>query len=322
MNIAPVERRPVIVGDAAALAPGFVVRGELCAQLRITDRILEMFQTDTLQACREPTPGPQGKHANHVHERPQEPSIEPHQDRRTPKQRLPFIADIAREPRKYPRRRTLEHRHLGDVFRDGGQDLNRTCASSHDTDATPLEVVVVIPFSGVKDGSGKRIQAVEFCMIRQMQSPETAHHDVGRDRRVVPDFDFPSFVGTVPHEANIRDIRAETNVRFQVVFLGDLLTVFPDLAPTRIGMAPIRIQFERKRIDVGRHVTCNAGVGVFAPGSADAVGLLENDKVVSPSLLQLDTHADARHSRAENHNAIVLCHALDRLEFALRVRSV
>ena len=69
----------------------------------------------------------------------------------------------------------------------------------------------------------------------------------------------------------------EANVVVEPPLLGNSLAVVPNLAPTRVGVTPIRIQLEGKGIHVRGHVAGHARVRVLAPGSADRVSLLEND---------------------------------------------
>ena len=52
----------------------------------------------------------------------------------------------------------------------------------------------------------------------------------------------------------------------------------------------------------------DARIGILAPGPADSLGFFENDKVMDAALFELDTHADARHSRAEDCDANALIH--------------
>ena len=49
-----------------------------------------------------------------------------------------------------------------------------------------------------------------------------------------------------------------------------------------------------------RDVAGRARIGVVAPGAADAVGLLEDDEVVDPRLLELDARRQAGEPRADD----------------------
>jgi hypothetical protein len=52
------------------------------------------------------------------------------------------------------------------------------------------------------------------------------------------------------------------------------------------------------------HVARAAGVGVLAPGAAELVGLLE-DEEVDAGLLELDRHAEAGESGADDDDLVV-----------------
>jgi hypothetical protein len=60
---------------------------------------------------------------------------------------------------------------------------------------------------------------------------------------------------------------------------------------------------------VRRHVAGQARVGVLAPGTAQALGLLVDGVVVEAGLLQLDGREDAGHSRTDDEEAEVAASA-------------
>ena len=99
------------------------------------------------------------------------------------------------------------------------------------------------------------------------------------------------------------DFIAEAKVRDDAVLDGDLFEIGMDLVTGREHPGEVRVRRERVRIDVRRHVTCDAGIGVLAPSAANAIGLLETDDVGDAGLAQLDHREDPGHAGADHADA-------------------
>ena len=104
----------------------------------------------------------------------------------------------------------------------------------------------MIPLGGVKLGAFEGIEPFDVCMVGEMQPAKTADHDVGGERRAARNINRPTSVG----ELHIFYRGAKAKMRLEIVLLRNLFAVPPDLASTRIGMAPIRVEVKGKRVEM------------------------------------------------------------------------
>src|SRR5207248_4943576 len=104
--------------------------------------------------------------------------------------------------------------------------------------------------------------------------------------------------GFVP--GRVAKARLETDVRSELVTLHAGFQVLPDFLLACEHAGPIGIPFKRKRIEMSWHVASAAGITVFVPGAAEVVALLDNQKIFHSGFEQLDAHADAGKSRADD----------------------
>src|SRR5439155_15399342 len=101
-------------------------------------------------------------------------------------------------------------------------------------------------------------------------------------------------------EVALRDLFAEADAGRHAVSVRDVLEIFPDLGAGREGPGPGRIGLEGVRVQVRRHVAGEAGIGIFAPGAADAVGLFVDAVIPILRRGQLDGRQYARHAGADD----------------------
>jgi hypothetical protein len=92
----------------------------------------------------------------------------------------------------------------------------------------------------------------------------------------------------------------EAEVRAQAERIGDPLEVREDLGLLAVRALPLRVRRERVRVEMRRHVTRGARIRVLAPGTADALALLEDEEVMKARLAELDTRAQSGEPRADD----------------------
>jgi hypothetical protein len=80
--------------------------------------------------------------------------------------------------------------------------------------------------------------------------------------------DAPALALVVPRRRG--QLVAEADVRAQVVAVGEVAQVVPDLRLARVRARPGRVGREGERVQVRRDVALAAGVRVGLPGAADA----------------------------------------------------
>src|SRR3546814_9030707 len=61
-----------------------------------------------------------------------------------------------------------------------------------------------------------------------------------------------------------------------------------------------------RAVEMARNIARAAGIGVVAPGAADAVALFEDHEIVDPALLQPDRGEQPGHAGADDDDARVL----------------
>jgi len=116
--------------------------------------------------------------------------------------------------------------------------------------------------------------------------------------------DLPAFVGgCVSNVFRGFHFVPQIQVRIQPILVDTAFAVVPDFFTARVAVAPVRIEFERKRVNVGGDIAGDVWVGVVAPGAAHMVCLFDDDKVADPKLAQLDGHAQSGHTGPEDGNA-------------------
>src|SRR3546814_3791407 len=69
---------------------------------------------------------------------------------------------------------------------------------------------------------------------------------------------------------------------------------------------PARVGREAVAVEMARNIARAAGIGVVAPGAADAVALFEDHEIGDPALLQPDRGEQPGHAGADDDDARVL----------------
>ena len=98
----------------------------------------------------------------------------------------------------------------------------------------------------------------------------------------------------------------EANVLVDPVADGRVLDVLADLRLLREQSGPIRIGGKGIRVQAGRDVAGTTGIGVGAPGAAEGVRFLEQDKIVDPEALQVNCCTDPGDPATDDHDLEVV----------------
>jgi hypothetical protein len=123
----------------------------------------------------------------------------------------------------------------------------------------------------------------------------------GRDECAVRRRHVPALRPVIPRRAG--DLVMEAEVRPHAELGRTALQVIPDLRLAREGVAPVRVQREGERVEMGVDVAGAAGVAVVAPGAADGIGALEHHEIVHALLTQADGEAEAAEPAPDDHDA-------------------
>jgi len=89
------------------------------------------------------------------------------------------------------------------------------------------------------------------------------------------------------------NVGTEPQVAHDAAFACRAPQVLEDLRMWREHPAPGRVQLERIRIEISRHVAGAPRVGIRPPGATEPLITLEHEELVDAGLVQLDRHAEA-----------------------------
>lgn len=159
----------------------------------------------------------------------------------------------------------------------------------------------MIPARRMERRAGEARAPGDVWKGRSTQAAAARDDDRRPQRRAALGRDLPRVAGRV--EARRDHAGAEAEVPTEPEAIGAAPQVVEDLALRRELAGPVGVGRERERVEVRRHVAGGPGVVVVAPGAADVAGLLEDDEVVDPRLLESDRHAEPREARAEDQDA-------------------
>src|SRR5271157_4252760 len=129
-------------------------------------------------------------------------------------------------------------------------------------------------------------------------------------RRAHQDMRAELLTGHGPHAPNALpffkrcagNLGSKANVLDQAVLDGTVVEIVLNFRLPREPAAPARVRLEGKAIEVRGNVAARAGIAVVVPGTAQAVGFLEDGEGRNAGLLEPDPHAQPRHAGAEDGN--------------------
>ena len=298
LDVGPGERRVVVVGAQDALAADLVGRGQALLQLQVGDGAGAVLaghhagQAGDLRvaAHRQVTQFLHGEDGA----APQQP-----QAGEQAQQGAGAVGDLAIALRHHPGRGALIQRELRHQRRDLRHELDRAGAGADDRDALVLEIEPVVPAGGVEALAPERLQAGDARDQRQMQGADREHHHRRREAPSVGGSQGPACGPLVP--ARLGQGGAEAQMRREAAPGDDALEVGEDVGLRGEGALPVGFRLRRDGIEVRRDVAGAAGIGVVAPGAADAVGLLQDQERDAPPL-EAQRHDQAGEAAADDHH--------------------
>src|SRR5215472_2695838 len=134
-----------------------------------------------------------------------------------------------------------------------------------------------------------------------VELPDRGDHGGCPERAAILEHEVP--YGAAFIEVGGGDARAEAQMRAEPTLAGQRVQVGQDLLPRRKAAAP-PARPERERVQVRRHVTGEAGVGVVPPGPAEVAGPVDHEEVLDARLLERQGHADPAETSADNDHAV------------------
>jgi len=145
--------------------------------------------------------------------------------------------------------------------------------------------------------TAKRRHTLDLRIFRPVQHTGGGNQDICNVCRAVLETQLPAAV----HELCAGGLAVEPGEPVDTVFAGGSLKILLDLRTGRQMAGPLGVALEAIGVMVGRHIAGEAGIGVLAPGAADAIGFFINRKVGKAGLAQLDAGENPRHARADHH---------------------
>ena len=295
------DRRVVVVADQHALAADRVVGRQPGAQRRVRHLPLEVLARLLLGLAAQPALAGEGEQVPLA-----EPVLagarHPLEDRVLAEQVLLLLAVLPVHPRQDPRRRALEHHQPVGLPLELRDELDRRGAGADDGDPLADQVDVVVPPRGVEDRPGEGPQARQVGVGRLDQAAAAADEQVG-GQRAAAGLEPPERRRVVPGAAEQLGVEVQLWADAEVV--ADPLQVGPDLRLPAEGPRPVRVRREGERVEMAGHVAGATGIGVVAPGAADAAGPLEHHDVALARLSEPHGGPDAGEAAADHRHAHV-----------------
>ncbi|SKV31435.1 Uncharacterised protein [Mycobacteroides abscessus subsp. abscessus] len=187
------------------------------------------------------------------------------------------------QPRQHPAGRPLEDLDPGCRLDQLRNDLYATGSGTDHRDMLTAHLVVMVPARTVNLVPGVAVEPTDI-------GPADIGQRSGCHHGATPGEDLTGGGIGGPHpgavvECQPGDIDTEFDEASQLVFVDHALDIAEDLRAARVRPGPLRVLFEGIRVEQRRDIAGCSGVGVVAPGAADIVAALQDDKILD-SLLQ------------------------------------
>ncbi len=292
------ERRVPLVRQHDPLAADLVARRHGGAQLLVCDRLVDLPDGARAKRPHRPALACHPQRAE-LHQRERRHAVEPLHDGKTLEQPLAALAVGEVHLRDGPARRALVDVELLDQRLDRRHGLDRAAARADDGHPLAREVHVVAPLRGVKCGPGEALKTRYRRHLRHRQLPARRHQHVGLVGAGAG-VQQPGAALLIPSRA--RDLGAQANRLEHPVAPGDVLDVGLDLGLRCEPARPPRVRLKRELVQVRRHVTGRAGIGVVVPHTADSLAPLEDRDVVVARAAKHDRGTDAAEAGAHHRD--------------------
>ena len=214
-------------------------------------------------------------------------------------------------PRNDPRGRSLEDVNLGGMVGDLGDELNRRGSCPDDRDPLAGKAAGPIPSCGVEGCPRELVGTGNLGDGGQVQRADAGHDRAGRVNAARRRRDAPAPDDLIPFHA--LHLAAESDVGGDSVLARAVPQVLPYFVLRREHPGPARIELERERIHVGRHVARTPGISVIPPRPAQVLALLQDHEMVVSGLLQRDRHAQAGKPGSDDDDRIAACRVHPRI---------
>lgn len=134
--------------------------------------------------------------------------------------------------------------------------------------------VAVVPTAGVEGAPGELVDAGDTRQLRLLQVTVGHGYESGPECVASIGGDHPARCRLFP--TDFGDLGLQAGVAVQVVVAGDALTVREDLRTLGVFLGRHVTEFlQQRHVDVGLHVTGDAGIPIPVPGAADVGRLVD-----------------------------------------------
>ncbi|MCY1422702.1 hypothetical protein D9M71_383940 [compost metagenome] len=200
--------------------------------------------------------------------------------------------------REDPLRGALEVLELAGAGGQRGDDLHAGGTVADDADAPAIQRNAVIPAGAVQQVALEAVQAADVRSVGVVQHAGGGDDDVRAVAQAALHLQLPAAVD----EFAADDFLVEADQLVDPILLHRALEILLDFRARWQEAAPVGVGLEGVGVGVRGHVAGQAGVGVLAPGAADARGLLVDGHVTEAGLAQLDAAQNAGHAGAHHHH--------------------
>ena len=298
LDVLSLQRRIVVIGDEDAAGSYRVVRNQGRLQLRVRDDAPHVLLCHALEEPAQPGSGVEDDRVTQLEIAPDPPPVELCQPgmAREAVDLLPAIGTI--HARDHPVGAALKHGQVLHLLGDLRDELDGAGRVADNRSALAREVVFVVPARRVELLSPEVSESRDVRHFGAVQLPD------GADQHLCLSI-FPSPGPKPPHgggfvEVSGHDLRAEPDVRHDAVLLRAVVHVGEKLVLAGPLARPVGLLLEGEAVRECGDIAGGPRIRVVTPGTAQAVGLLEDRERVDASLLQLNAEANARKAGADD----------------------
>ena len=295
------QGRVVIVGHEDALAAHGVIRGQLLAQDRVLDLLLQVAAEQPLVHLHGFLEGGETQGPGFIGGIDAQP-VQGLGNRRLAQYLMLQFAVGAIRFGNHMGSGALEQLYLAGHLGHFRHELNGAGTGAYDGHGLAGQVHVVVPAGTMEMGAAEILDTGQRRVggLVELAGGGDQHpggQGVAIGERQLPDAIFVTVVG-------LGHFGVEADVPIQVVLARTVLLVGEDFLLRCEAAAPGVMALEGKRIQMRGHIAGGAGVGVVTPAATHVVAFFNHQNILFALGFQANGHAESAEAGTDNHHVV------------------